>query len=401
MKHITYIFVLLATFVLAACVNFDDATGNVATNIQLSAPSEYPALDLSGRTVTITANGTSISTTTDANGVAHFSSLIPDVYDISVSWHLTSAEYSALTGSKEANSGATVSGSLNGYMIGNSEPIVLNTLISLKRDIVIGKIYAAGAKDNNNRNYRAGRYIELYNQSDDTINVAGLYVGLLETDNPQAFTLKNLHDEYADSVVVLKQAFRIPNDQPFLVAPGGTVLMALSAIDHSVNAPLEHSLLDADFETKDKSGTFQNNPDTKELINAFNIYSGASTFNILQSGQGVVIFRTTEDVTTWKRTYKYGKKSGTMFTLMPKRYIIDGVEYLRNKSTGQDMGEKRLYSDIDAGSALQNTINGWSGEVVYRKISGTGTAGQKILMDTNNSSNDFQVSTTIAPRQYD
>ena len=95
--------------------------------------------------------------------------------------------------------------------------------------------------------------------------------------------------------------------------------------------------------------------------------------------------------TRWKRS-QYG--------LLPKRYIIDGVDFLRHKATGTDVGEKRLYGDIDAGYISINATAGLSGEVVYRKVTSTTAAGQSILMDTNNSSNDFQVSTTIAPRTF-
>ena len=53
-------------------------------------------------------------------------------------------------------------------------------------------------------------------------------------------------------------------------------------------------------------------------------------------------------------------------------------------------GEKRLYGDIDAGYISINATAGLSGEVVYRKVTSTTAAGQSILMDTNNSTNDFK-----------
>ena len=122
--------------------------------------------------------------------------------------------------------------------------------------------------------------------------------------------------------------------------------------------------------------------------------------NILTTGQGVVIFRTSADISQLKLTYKFGKTSGVQYGLLPKHYIIDGVDFLRHKATGTDVGEKRLYGDIDAGYISINATAGLSGEVVYRKVTSTTAAGQSILMDTNNSSNDFQVSTTIAPRTF-
>ena len=86
---------------------------------------------------------------------------------------------------------------------------------------------------------------------------------------------------------------------------------------------------------------------------------------------------------------------------MPKRLILDGVDYIKNRSTGVDVSSKRLYKEIDAGYTVIESISGWTGEVVYRRTSKLAADGHKILMDTNNSLNDFKVSTTIKPREYD
>ena len=81
--------------------------------------------------------------------------------------------------------------------------------------------------------------------------------------------------------------------------------------------------------------------------------------------------------------------------------ILDAVEVLSNKNTGVDVATKRLYDDLDAGYTYINSTSGRNGEVVYRKTSKHATDGHAVLMDTNNSSNDFKVSTTIKPREYD
>lgn len=402
MKTINYMLSLVAMFVFASCVDYSDATESVTAKVQLQLPKEFGTNNgLEGHTVLLQLGSTTYSAKTDAEGIATFANLTPDVYNISTSWDISAAEYKQITGSSEANSGATVSGSLNSQLISGAETLTLATTLSVKRDIVIGKIYVAGSKDKNGKAYRAGQYIELYNQSDDTVDVAGLYIGLLETDVPQAYTLANLHTDYADSVVLVKQVFRIPANSPYRVAPGGTVVLTNSAIDHSVNAPNEHNLLKADFEAKDKvGGKTQNNPDVPALLSVFNIYPTIANMNLTNNGQGVVIFRTTADVSQFKLTYKYGKTNGTQYMLLPKRHIIDGVDFLRHKATGTDVGEKRLYTDIDAGFTSINATAGLSGEVVYRKTSTTAANGKRILMDTNNSSNDFAVSASIAPRVY-
>ena len=90
-----------------------------------------------------------------------------------------------------------------------------------------------------------------------------------------------------------------------------------------------------------------------------------------------------------------------MYLLVPNSTIKDGVDFVKNTSTGPNLSTKRLYDEIDAGCTHIEAINGYTGEVVYRKTARVYPDGRKKLMDTNNSSNDFKVSTTIKPREYD
>ena len=400
MKRILF---FLLPFCLASCVDYGDATQEVTARVKLTMPAEFNATDNEGHEIRLMQGGKTLTAVTDAQGIATFTGIIPDVYDVSCSWELTAEEYQQMTGDNQVVSGCTVSGSLNSYLIKEEEDvIILATNLSINRDIIIGKIYYAGSKDLNNRTYMAGKYLELYNQSDNEVDVSGLYIGLVEAESTQAYTLENLHEVYEDSVVLLKQIFRIPADANHLVAPGGTVLIVNSAIDHTPNNDMESSLLDADFEAKDASGKMQNNPTTPALDLIYTMYPSVSNLNMVQSGPcSIVIFRTDEDMTALPKTYPYGKTSGSQWALLPKRYIIDGVEVLRNKNTGIEVSSKRLYDDIDAGYTNINAVSGWTGEIVYRKTSKTATDGHPILTDTNNSSNDFQVSTTIKPREYD
>ncbi|MBQ8464100.1 MAG: DUF4876 domain-containing protein [Prevotella sp.] len=399
MKRLLYLF---TAGLLTACVDYSDATQEISARIQLAMPEEFTANDFEGHEIRLMQGGQVLTAITDAQGIATFRGIVPDVYDISCSWELTAEEYQQLTGDQQVVSGCTVSGSLNAHLIKEEQTITLTTNLSINRDIIIGKIYYAGSKDLNNRTYMAGKYVELYNQSDQEVDVSGLYIGMVEAESKQAYTLENLHEAYADSVVLLKQVFRIPAASGHKVAAGGTVLIVNSAVDHTTNNAMENNLTDADFEAKDESGRNQNNPATPALELGYSMYAAVSNMNLVQSGPcGVVIFRTDEDVTTWPKTYAFGKSSGSQWMLVPKRVIIDGVEVLSNKATGIDVKTKRLYDDIDAGYTYINAASGWNGEVVYRKTNKRAADGHAILTDTNNSSNDFQTSATIKPREYD
>ena len=389
---------------LTGCIDYSDVSEAVSVKVQLQMPAEFTkGSDLEGHVIQLSLNGATQTATTDANGMVEFNDLIPDIYDLSTTWDISDAEYEALTGEKPQGSGCTVSGSLNSTFIkDNGTTIILPTSVAVKRDIVISKVASAGSKDQNNRTYAAGKYLELYNQSSDTVDISGLYIGLLDSTNPQPFTLTNLHDAYADSVVVVKQVFQIPAGSK-RIAPGQAVVLTNSATDHSDVSATEYDLRNADFEAKDSTGTVMNNPDIPPLLTAYSSSGKSTTMNLVQGGPcGIIIFRTNEPIRSWQTSYGYGKTTGTLiYLLVPKRVILDGVDYMKNKPTGIDISAKRLYADIDAGYTHINAYAGWTGEVVYRRTAKVTANGQKILMDTNNSSNDFKVSTTIKPREYD
>ena len=401
-----YILMLIPTQLLMGCVDYNDEAKAISTNIQINPPVEFTVGgNLSDHTVTLTSNaGNTLTAKTDDKGVAEFNQIIPDVYTISTSWDIDQAEYTAATG-KVASEGyfATISGNVNNQIIKSADKISLNTNLVAGASLLISKMYYAGSKDNNNKNYSAGQFLEIYNQTNSDIDVSGLYIGLIETNSTPAYTLDNLKDVYKDTVVLCKQIFRIPITSSHMIAPGGTIILTNSAIDHTINGAHEFNLLNADYEAKDVTGKTVNNSATPALDLIFSNLTNFSKMNLLNSGpNGIIIFRTKENVADFKTTYPYGKTKGNLYSLVPKKYVIDGVDILKYSATGVDLATKHMSEDIDGGYTNINAISGYNGEVIYRKTSTRrGTNGHKILQDSNNSINDFQTSTTINIREYD
>ncbi len=403
----------LLVFLLTSCIDYDDASRLVNVKVQLNAPAEYlPGTAVGEREITMTKTGTStgaLTSTTDANGVAVFEGCMPDVYDISTSWELTGDEYLAATGKPGSANGYMVTASVSEQPLTEAQeqtPVMLQAVIAAKPALIISKIYCSGSRDANNKTYMPGKYIELFNQSDEAMDISGLYIGLLESSSPQIYTLTQLNEVYNGEKVVVKQVFQIPADEPFLLPARSTVLLVNSATDHSDVSDYEYDLRGADFEAKSTDSRHENNDAVKALTLAFSTFSAPLTYmNLMQGGPcGIIIFSTDDDITTWEKTYGYGKTTGTLsYLLIPKDIIRDGVDFLKknNTSGGADISTKRLYQDIDAGYVNISSASGYTGEVVYRRTVGTTADGGKILMDTNNSSNDFKVSTTIKPREYD
>lgn len=401
-----YMLMFVSIQLLSGCVDYNDEAKAISTTIQINAPVEFTSGgNLSGRTVTLTSNsGNTLTAKTDDKGMAEFHQIIPDVYTISTSWDIDQAEYTVATG-KAASEGyfATISGNSNNQLIKSDNKISLNTNLVAGASLLISKMYYAGSKDNNNKNYGAGLFFEIYNQTNSDIDVSGLYIGLIETNSTPAYTLDNLKDVYKDTVVLCKQIFRIPITSSHMIAPGGTIILTNSAIDHTINGAHEFNLLNADYEAKDVTGKTVNNSATPALDLIFSNLTNFSKMNLLNSGpNGIIIFRTKENVADFKTTYPYGKTKGNLYSLVPKKYVIDGVDILKYSATGVDLATKHMSEDIDGGYTNINAISGYNGEVIYRKTSTRrGTNGHKILQDSNNSINDFQTSTTINIREYD
>lgn len=391
----------LTVLLLASCVDFDGATEAISVKYQVQMPEGFTAADVANKTVTITSSSQTLQATTDANGIATFENIVPDVYDVSVAWKMTPDEYSQITGEMVQNHKYTVAGSKSAELLSENitTPLTIDMNISVDQSILISKIYSAGSKDSKNKNYLAGRYIELYNNSDETVDIAGLYLGLIETNSTPAYTLGLVPD-----TIFMKQIFRIPTDKSYMVAPGQSIIITNSAIDHTQTAmnAFEHNLLNADFEAKDQQGKTTNNPDVPALELIYTAYAAISNMNLSQGGPGgIVIFETEEDVVNWPLAYNYGKTSGNKWMKLPAKYILDGVDVLKNTAqTGVDANLKRLYDYIDAGYAYINSASGYNGEVMYRKVQSTTEDGRKILSDTNNSLSDFAISSEIAPREF-
>ncbi len=391
----------LTVLLLASCVDFDGATEAISVKYQVQMPEGFTAADVANKTVTITSSSQTLQANTDANGIATFENIVPDVYDVSVAWKMTPDEYSQITGEMVQNHKYTVAGSKSAELLSEdiTTPLTIDMNISVDQSILISKIYSAGSKDSKNKNYLAGRYIELYNNSDETVDIAGLYLGLIETNSTPAYTLGLVPD-----TIFMKQIFRIPTDKSYMVAPGQSIIITNSAIDHTQTAmnAFEYNLLNADFEAKDQQGKTTNNPDVPALELIYTAFSAISNMNLSQGGPGgIVIFETEEDVANWPLAYSYGKTTGTKWMKLPAKYILDGVDVLKNSAqTGVDANLKRLYDYIDAGYAYINAASGYNGEVMYRKVQSTTEDGRKILSDTNNSLSDFAISSEIAPREF-
>ncbi len=369
-------------------------------NIQFKLPDNFRSeIKYANREVVFTSSSAVYKFVTGSNGELSIPEIIPDEYSISTNWKMTGAQYKTLiTDNEPVEDKATVvlKASLGRKKLFTQEDfeLVLDKLIL--KSLLISKVYYSGTKDNANKNYIVDSYVEIYNNSEDTVYIDGKYLALAEAMSPPAYPAKDNPD-----YIYARQICKFPgdgNDNP--VAPGKSIVIAAkNARDHRSSASTSIDLSTADFEVKEADG--MGNPDVKAL----NILSNSLTIKFLNlmtgGGNAVFIFETDEDILEWPQYYAPGKTSGERFRRVPITVVLDGVECLKNNAaTGPDINLKRFQSLVDAGFAFTNATTGYTHESIERKVSTTEN-GRVILKDINNSTEDFVITLDPTPRKYD
>lgn len=339
--------------------------------------------------------------TTDDEGKAVFRNVFPDKYNVATSWNLNEEAYKNLTGEEiqfELGTSMLIFGNKADLRIFSGEKIKQKTSFSLLKSLIISKIYYTMSKTTANKSYMVDTYIELYNNSSVPVSLNNLHLGLTESMSPPAFLSKNNpNDVYLRQVIRIPDGYELGGYQSFLIA-------CRSAINHTIEAPNSVDLSKADLEVKNYDS--EGNPTVKSSPIIFNSSGTLSFLNLTNNGgNGVVIFKTAEDITKWPKLTPPDKPtSNQVFLKVENRIIMDGVESLVYKATGVDVDLKRLNRSVDA-TYIYNTGGTYSNEACERKVEEVievdGNTYYK-LMDTNNSMNDFAITKKdIRPRVYD
>lgn len=292
--------------------------------------------------------------------------------------------------------------------------IVLCTLLSLRMqaakppvssDLVISKVFYAGTTQaGSSRAYNAGEeYIELHNNTNKELILAGIYIGLVESENTTgAYTV-------ADGKTALKQLYRIPTDYAGTIAPYGTITIAACAIDHSRTAENGPDLSTAELEF---GGYDNDNPSVPDLELIFTFNEHLTKLNLTNGGDASVCifqskFESKFDLVT-DPVYANGKDKGNKYLPVNLYYTLDCVDILKvkkNPATGlyeADAARKRFPDNYDRGYVhTPETVSmNKDGYVVYRKTA-INNAGLLTLYDTGNSTIDFLAASGVAPKVYD
>ena len=273
---------------------------------------------------------------------------------------------------------------------------------STSANLVISKVFSVGSTRLNGatpKNYLAHLYVQLYNNSADTLDIAGMYLAFANSDSKaNAWTAAAMAEEHKDSAVV-KQIFQVPAENPYRVDPGQSIVIANCAIDHSTIAEGGVDLSGADFEVKSTNKAYDfHNPDVPEL-KVISSFGTADFINMLNPGPtGIMLLAADTKLENCPKTFAKGKTSGNEYTIVPLYKSIDCVDIVMQKTPSAD--DKRFADAYDAGFTCTADPGTFTGLAVVRKTAFVTGDGRTVLFDTNNSSVDFESTDDLSLRTY-
>ncbi|HFE64253.1 hypothetical protein B1H10_07580 [candidate division KSB1 bacterium 4484_188] len=324
----------------------------------------YGSTDVPGALVNLsgTSTGLRFSAKTDRRGIATFSHLLPDFYNCDV--QRVYPEDTVLQFLGVAKEAVVVGSKAVQKMSRAADSFFVALKMVARTPFVLSEIYYNGAPPPPPL-YFHDQFTEIYNNSQDTVYIDGYAIGDVDygyLDDPDFVYCIHLYEFPG-------------NGTDYPVAPGGTVIVAQDAEDHTMKNPKSLDLSNADFEYYNPLSSDIDNPFVPNMIQIHHKYGFDFLYSVMNDA--IVLFKLEEG-----DTLGYGP-----FNLIkvPKAWVVDGVEYK------EDLGNlefKRLSDDIDAG--LTGGIPSYQGKSVARKVFKI-IDGQKVLSDHNNSFIDFQV----------
>lgn len=381
-------------FILAACSESDNEVKFTTVTVQAQMPEEYASLAGDGLKVTLTNTSTNrgVSGTTDTDG--KWSTLVEEgVYHIKIA-----GEKISTTDTVGAVSLLFQASKQSHSVAGLEQTVVLEMEYSeTGSPWLIKEIYFAGSKTPADKNYQKDQFIEIFNNSDDTLYADGLAIG--ETYITTSVTSAVRWDQFLPDRIAIQAYYSIPgNGKDYPVAPGKSVVIANKALNHkgdeSLNPNSPVDLSNADFEWVDANAPDIDVPEVPNLVKHF-CYTATIWVLNQQGTKSYIIFRPDKEVETFmnENFVQVPNAAGAKLLdgyAIPRTLIFDGVEL--SKKDGLKV--KALPSSIDAGYSYTDASG--NGKSIRRKVE-RWENGRAYLQDTNNSSDDFLTGQTPAP----
>jgi hypothetical protein len=394
------VLMLVVALAFATSCGIIEDVQRFSLTVQVSPPQGFPASIVSGVRLSLRSvdRGTTDTASTDATGKAVFASILPGKYEVTATRSLTAEVAQMLIGRSQA---LTLSAFSSSATYNAPQTVNLTLQVAGVGGLVIKEIYYTGSKTPSGGNYFSDQFVEIYNNSADTIFTDGLCIadvyGVSGLINPGQRPTEFKDDQ---NNVYVSSVWRIPGSgRQYPLAPGRSIIIAQDGVNHrgdstlNPNSPVD--LSGADWETfnqrdDNRDIDFPNVPNLERLY-----FTGGFDWLLSVFGPGVVIFRT-DNFAALERTPIPGAAATIQPRIkVPRALVIDAVEALRDASSADF---KRIPNFLDAGFTFASGT--YTSESVRRRVQSV-VNGRAILQDGNNSSMDFQLLPRPTPRRTD
>ena len=319
-----------------------------------------------------------VMTAETENSTASFMSVVPGLYGVSV-----------LATASDGGKSYNYSGSVSSVEISSEgQTIEVPVTVAESSALVLKEIYYACSGDY----YIREQFYEVYNNSDATVYLDGLCIAEVDYYNQVDKAPYNFQIENPQNYVFAGDVWQIPGDgTSYPLQPGESAVIAQWATDHSMESLNPGSaigdLSSAEFEALTGETTVGTTVITDNA--AINMEHPVMAYSLAQwltstGGATMVIFYPEHELNSENMIAAEGLYGGARE--IPVEWILDGVNAVPDETMIQYKG---LPDSIDAGTIW--TGEAYCGKSIARKISETRADGRIIYMDTNNTTNDFEV----------
>jgi len=334
----------------------------------------------------------SVTAYTNSKGVAVFSGIEPGFYSAQLT--------------KTYKEGNTVK---NANAFGNQTILedmsdTLDVVISETQALVIKEYYYSACLTPAGNQYSADQFVEIYNNSEDT-----LYADGLSLCEHESYDIEPYYFSYIEDTIVCRMIWTIPGegtDHP--IYPGTSIVLARDAFDHKSDpygnplCPVDLAHADFEFFVYSASGDDIDGPYSENLIEDLFTFRGTDIVFHTRGGSAIAIARIPGNDAERKEfiannlVQKDEVTSTRYYGKIPVSFVLDAVEVVWDEAHAV---YKRLPVELDAGYTY-NEAGTKTGLSLRRKIQET-VDGRVIYKDTNNSTEDFYKGVTPKPWVYE
>ena len=438
MKSKILILFISAIALLQACKKDDNIVQAIDVTYQLEVDPDIIQFDVPFENAEVSiinrSSNEKYTAKADQSGKVSFLKITPGSYILNASLTLSAEEVSALSGQAVTEDlHLNFSEDNLNYQQSVSQNIQLITSKPLG-NFVFKQIYYAGSNAKDGAGTR-DVFVEIYNNSNQTLYADSLCFAVVYgkiNNNPGDFLLPNLQYDWSKSLnmtvpsgdantdyIYTKAIFMIPSDgtgKKYPVEAGKSFVIAGSALDHTKpytlnsdkvqeinDATLTVDLSKAEFEVylypyeqqvQPGRTKFASDVDNPQIKDVETIFADGMRDLILnpQGKDAYALFKPTDiNINNLPHfpipTERTISDATTLYPQIPVRLLLDAVEI--STVIDKDKTPRKLPLTQDAGYA---SVPGgpFSSQSIIRKTKQK-VNGRRILMDTNNSSNDFDV----------